>query len=95
MNTINVSSGFSPFQLHMGHSPCLIPPIAPALAEEASSDIDAALGFVTGIPRVGNFNTVPAPVYTVPVLGTGTYRTRSAAVSYETRGIFSTRGLLA
>jgi hypothetical protein len=43
MNTINVSSGFSPFQLHMGHSPCLIPPIAPALAEEASSDVDTAL----------------------------------------------------
>jgi hypothetical protein len=45
------------------------------------------VGFGTGIPRVGNFNTVPVPVYTVPVSGTGTYRTVSAAVSYETRGV--------
>jgi hypothetical protein len=51
-----------------------------------------SIGFVTGIPRVGNFNTVPAPVYTVPVSGTGTYRTRSATVSYETHGISGTRG---
>ena len=53
-----------------------------------------SLGFVTGNPRVGNFHTVPAPVYTVPISGTGTYRTRSAAVSYETRGITNTRGIL-
>lgn len=26
-----------------------------------------SVGFVMGIPRVGNFNTVPAPVYTIPV----------------------------
>jgi hypothetical protein len=46
MNTINVSTGFSPFQLRMGRSPRLIPPIAPALAEEASSDVDAASALV-------------------------------------------------
>jgi hypothetical protein len=46
------------------------------------------VGFVTGVPWVGNFNTVP-------VSGRGTYHTHSAMVSYETRGIFSTRGLLA
>ncbi|KIK90908.1 hypothetical protein PAXRUDRAFT_73034, partial [Paxillus rubicundulus Ve08.2h10] len=28
MNTINSSTGFSPFQLHIGHSPHLIPPIS-------------------------------------------------------------------
>ena len=27
INTINKSMGFSPFQLHMGHSPCVIPPL--------------------------------------------------------------------
>ena len=52
------------------------------------------LGYVTGIPRVRNSNTAPVTVYTVPVSGTGTYRTHSAAVSYETRGIFGTHGLL-
>ena len=32
MNTINISTGFSPFQLRMGHSPRLIPPLIPNLA---------------------------------------------------------------
>ncbi|KIM87915.1 hypothetical protein PILCRDRAFT_32092, partial [Piloderma croceum F 1598] len=27
MNTINISTGFSPFQLHMGRAPPLIPPL--------------------------------------------------------------------
>ena len=27
MNMVNASTGFSPFQLRMGHSPCLIPPL--------------------------------------------------------------------
>jgi hypothetical protein len=27
MNTVNISTGFSPFQLHMGHAPRLIPPL--------------------------------------------------------------------
>jgi hypothetical protein len=29
MNTVNASTGFSGFQLHLGHSPRLIPPIVP------------------------------------------------------------------
>jgi hypothetical protein len=51
------------------------------------------LGFDMGIPRVGNFDTVPVPADTIPVSGMGTYCTISAAVSYETHGIFSTCGL--
>jgi hypothetical protein len=27
MNTVNASTGFLPFQLRMGHSPCVIPPL--------------------------------------------------------------------
>lgn len=33
------------------------------------------LGFGMGIPQVGFLDTVPAPVNTVPTLGTGTNRT--------------------
>ena len=29
MNSINVSTGFSNVQLHLGHSPCIILPIVP------------------------------------------------------------------
>jgi hypothetical protein len=30
MNTVNASTGFSGFQLHLGHSPRIIPPIVPS-----------------------------------------------------------------
>jgi len=40
MNTVNKSTGFSPFQLHMGRSPRLIPPITAAVRE--SGGVDAA-----------------------------------------------------
>ena len=33
--------GFSPFQLHMGHSPCIIPPLVPAKSKATVTDIDA------------------------------------------------------
>ena len=36
MNTVNKSTGFSPFQLHMGRSPRLIPPIAPSARTQAA-----------------------------------------------------------
>ena len=29
MNSVNASTGFSNFQIHLGRSPCLIPPIVP------------------------------------------------------------------
>ena len=29
MNTVNASTGFSNFQLHLGRSPCVIPPLVP------------------------------------------------------------------
>ena len=29
MNTINALTGYSKFQLHLGHSPCIIPSIIP------------------------------------------------------------------
>ena len=37
-NTVNKSTGFSPFQLHTGQSPRMIPPITPAV--RGSGDID-------------------------------------------------------
>ena len=56
------------------------------------SNLYVAVG--TGIPRVSIFNTVPVPVYTIPVLGTGLYRTILVAVLYETRGVTITCGIL-
>jgi hypothetical protein len=52
------------------------------------------IGFNTGIPRVGFCHTAPAPAYTVPVAGTGTYRPAKFAVLYETRGTSGTRGFV-
>ena len=50
--------------------------------------------FGTGIPRVGFSHTVPEPAHTIPVPGTGTYRTVNLTVSYGTRGTIGTRGFL-
>jgi len=41
MNTVNKSTGFSPFQLRMGRSPCIIPPLVPAKPSAMVTDIDA------------------------------------------------------
>ena len=41
MNTINKSTGFTPFQLHMGRSPRVIPPLIPAKSSATVSDMDA------------------------------------------------------
>ena len=38
MNTVNKSTGFSPFQLHMGRSPRLIPPITPSARTTGDAD---------------------------------------------------------
>jgi hypothetical protein len=40
MNTINASTGFSPFQLHIGHSPCTLPPLIPATAPPENIEED-------------------------------------------------------
>ena len=40
-----------------------------------------ALVFGTGIPWVGILNTVPIPVYTIPVLVTVLYKTRSVTIT--------------
>ena len=53
------------------------------------------IGLATGILQVGNLDTIPVPVDTIPVSGTGAHRTIKVTVSYETRGYFSTHGLLA
>ena len=46
MNTVNASTGFSPFQLRMGRSPLLIPPLVPADALEiAESSPEGAEAF--------------------------------------------------
>jgi len=41
MNTINASTGFSPFQLKTGRSPCLIPPLILILADATPAEISA------------------------------------------------------
>jgi len=41
MNTVNKSTGFSPFQLRMGHSPRIIPPLVPAKPSAMVMDINA------------------------------------------------------
>ena len=48
------------------------------------------LGFFMGIPWVGNLDTIPVPVDTIPVMGTGTYHTIYAVVLYKTHGTFCT-----
>ena len=40
MNTVNKSTGFSPFQLHTGRSPRLIPPITPAARTKAMDAVE-------------------------------------------------------
>ena len=39
MNTVNKSTGFSPFQLHLGRSPRLVPPITPATRARTAVDV--------------------------------------------------------
>jgi len=41
MNTVNKSTGFTPFQLRMGRSPRVIPPLIPAKSSATVADIDA------------------------------------------------------
>ena len=37
MNSVNASTGFSPFQLHLGHSPRLVPPLSPQENDDPAS----------------------------------------------------------
>jgi len=46
------------------------------------------------IPWAGIFNTVPVPANTVPVMGTGTYRTHIRIVSHETHGILIIKNII-
>ena len=41
MNTVNASTGFSPFHLKTGRSPRLIPPLVPASATATTAEVDA------------------------------------------------------
>lgn len=41
MNTVNTSTSFSPFQLRMGRSPCLIPPLLAPHQNSSLEDIAA------------------------------------------------------
>ena len=40
MNTVNKSTGFSPFHLRTGRSPRIIPPITPGIRARATKDVD-------------------------------------------------------
>jgi hypothetical protein len=42
MNTVNSSTGFSPFQLQMGHSPHVIPPISPTPVVDTAQESEEA-----------------------------------------------------
>jgi hypothetical protein len=46
MNTVNKSTGFSPFQLRMSRSPRLIPPLLPTVLQEITAD------YLDGTPHV-------------------------------------------
>lgn len=48
------------------------------------------LGLCIGIPRVGFCQTIPIPMHTVPVVGTGTYQPTKSVVSYETHSTIDT-----
>ena len=39
MNTVNASTGFSGFQLHLGRSPCVIPPMIPGTLPDELQDV--------------------------------------------------------
>ena len=52
MNTVNSSTGFSPFQLRMGHLPCLIPPIMPHTAGHLANDEDECMAALPLIKRI-------------------------------------------
>ena len=41
MNSINKSTGFTLFQLHISQSPCIIPPLVTAKSSATVTDIDA------------------------------------------------------
>ena len=41
MNTVNNSTGFSPFQLRFGRSPRILPPLFPPVTDPAPEDITA------------------------------------------------------
>jgi hypothetical protein len=47
-----------------------------------------------GIPRVRKSDTAPVPAKTVPITGTGTYRTINVTVWYETHGTIGTHGFV-
>jgi hypothetical protein len=52
MNTINISTGFSPFQLQMGRSPRIIPPITQSVINDAAVEGDDALSALQLIHRL-------------------------------------------
>ena len=55
---------------------------------------DLTVGFATDILQVQNVHTVPEPLETIPVPGTGVHRPVKIVVLIETCGIMDTYGLL-
>lgn len=52
MNTVNTSTGFSPFQLRMGRSPRLIPPLTPNVPVDPPDDEQASAAAAALIERL-------------------------------------------
>ncbi|KAG2074102.1 hypothetical protein BDR04DRAFT_1093902 [Suillus decipiens] len=38
MSTVNASTGYTPFHLHLGRTPCLLPPLTPKGVQNAHTD---------------------------------------------------------
>jgi hypothetical protein len=49
MNSVNASMGFSGFQIHMGRSPWIIPPLVPGTVTEETSETCAARSIISQI----------------------------------------------
>jgi hypothetical protein len=51
MNTINASTGYTPFHLKSGHSPRILPPLVPSPGDASDSDTVTAMELVTQLQQ--------------------------------------------
>ena len=52
MNMINKSTGFSPFQLQMGRSPCVIPPLVEGVRENLGPEAEHAFALIKRLEQM-------------------------------------------
>ena len=63
MNTVNKSTGFSPFQLHAGRSPRLIPPMTSVARKEGGVDVAALMDQINADVAEAKDNLMLAKVF--------------------------------